>query len=64
MTKLGRSMISRRIEKQNVQGTGVPDGFNNTQCECTDCVVFSNAWLAKFSQYSTTDWFSNSYTRT
>lgn len=43
ITRLGRSMISLRIEKQKVQGTGAPDGFNNTQCEYTDCVVFSNA---------------------
>lgn len=60
MTRLGRSMMSLLIEKQNVHGTGAPDGFNNTQCEYTLCVVFSKAWLAKFSQYSTTDWFSNS----
>lgn len=65
MTKLGRSIISLRIEKQNVHGTGAPLGLSSTQCEYTDCVVFSNAWFAKFSQYSTTDWFSNSYrTRT
>jgi hypothetical protein len=36
-------MISLRIEKQNVQGTGAPEGFSKTQCEYTDCVVFSNA---------------------
>ena len=60
MTRLGRSMMSLRIEKQNVHGTGAPFGFSRTQCEYTDWVVFSNAWLAKFSQYSTTDWFSNS----
>lgn len=54
--------MSLRMEKQNVHGTGAPDGFSSTQCEYTDCVVFSNAWFAKFSQYSTTDWFSNSYT--
>ena len=58
MTKLGRSMISLRIEKQNVHGTGAPLGFSSTQCEYTDCVVFSNAWFAKFSQYSTTDCIS------
>lgn len=52
-------MISLRIEKQNVQGTGAPEGLSKTQCEYTDWVVFSKAWLAKFSQYSTTDWFSN-----
>lgn len=54
-------MISRLIEKQNVQGTGAPFGFNSTQCDTTDWVVLSNACDAKFSQYSTTDWFSNSY---
>ena len=53
--------MSLRIEKQNVHGTGAPLGLRRTQCEYTDCVVFSNAWLAKFSQYSTTDWFSKSY---
>ena len=52
--------MSLRIEKQNVQGTGAPLGLSSTQCEYTDCVVFSNAWFAKFSQYSTTDWFSKS----
>ena len=36
MMMLGRSIISRLIEKQNVQGTGAPFGFNNTQCETTD----------------------------
>lgn len=56
--------MSRRMEKQNVQGTGAPLGLRSTQCEYTDCVVFSNAWFAKFSQYSTTDWFSNSYDST
>lgn len=61
MTRLGRSMISLLIEKQNVQGTGDPFGLRRIQCEYTDCVVFSKAWLAKFSQYSTTDWFSKSY---
>ena len=60
MTKLGRSMISLRIEKQNVAGTGAPEGLRSTQCEYTDCVVFSKACSAKFSQYSTTDWFSKS----
>lgn len=60
ITILGRSNRSLRIEKQNVDGTGAPFGFNSTQCEYTDCVVFSKAWEAKFSQYSTTDWFSNS----
>lgn len=55
MTMLGRSNRSLRIEKQKVAGTGAPFGFNKTQCEYTDCVVFSNAWEAKFSQYSTTD---------
>ena len=64
MTTLGISNISLLIEKQNVQGIGSPPGFNNTQCENTLCVVFSNAWFAKFSQYSTTDWFSKSLTRT
>jgi len=54
-------MMSRRIEKQNVHGTGAPFGFSSTQCDTTDCVVLSNACDAKFSQYSTTDWFSNSY---
>lgn len=62
MTRLGRSMMSRRMEKQNVQGTGAPLGLRSTQCEYTDCVVFSKAWFAKFSQYSTTDWFSKSCT--
>lgn len=60
MTILGRSKISLRIEKQKAHGTGSPDGLSNTQCEYTDCVVFSNACIANFSQYSTTDWFSNS----
>jgi hypothetical protein len=55
ITMLGRSKRSLRIEKQNVEGTGAPEGFNNTQCEYTDCVAFSKAWEAKFSQYSTTD---------
>ena len=53
--------MSRRMEKQNVAGTGTPDGLSRMQCEYTDCVVFSNACVAKFSQYSTTDWFSNSW---
>lgn len=61
MTKLGRSNRSLRIEKQNVHGIGSPEGFNRTQCEKTDCVVFSNACEANFSQYSMTDWFSNNY---
>lgn len=43
ITRLGRSMISLRIEKQNVHGTGAPEGFRSTQWEYTDCVVFSNA---------------------
>ena len=43
ITKLGRSMMSLRIEKQNVHGTGAPLGLRSTQCEYTDCVVFSNA---------------------
>ena len=43
MTRLGRSIISLRIEKQNVHGTGEPFGLSKTQCEYTDCVVFSNA---------------------
>lgn len=60
MTILGKSNRSRRIEKQNVDGTGAPLGLSSTQCEYTDWVVFSNACDAKFSQYSTTDWFSNS----
>jgi hypothetical protein len=60
ITTLGRSNRSLRIEKQNVDGTGAPFGLSSTQCEYTDCVVFSNACDAKFSQYSTTDWFSNS----
>ena len=29
-------MMSLRIEKQNVHGTGAPEGFSNTQCENTD----------------------------
>jgi hypothetical protein len=62
MTILGRSNRSLRIEKQKVAGTGAPEGFSSTQWEYTDCVVFSNACAAKFSQYSTTDWFSNNYT--
>ena len=53
--------MSRRIEKQNVQGTGAPLGLSSTQCEYTDCVVFSNACSANFSQYSTMDWFSKSW---
>ena len=57
---LGKSKISRRIEKQNVHGIGSPEGFNSTQWENTDWVVFSNACDANFSQYSTTDWFSKS----
>ena len=55
--------MSLLMEKQKVQGTGAPDGLSRTQWEYTLCVVFSNAWLAKFSQYSTTDWFSNSCPR-
>ena len=43
ITILGRSNRSLRIEKQKVEGTGAPDGFSRTQCEYTDCVVFSNA---------------------
>jgi hypothetical protein len=61
ITILGRSKRSRRIEKQKVVGTGAPDGFKSTQCEYTERVVFSKAWEAKFSQYSTTDWFSKSW---
>jgi hypothetical protein len=60
MMRLGRSKMSLRIEKQNVHGTWVPHGLTSVQRELTDCVVFSNAWNAKFSQYSTTDEFSNS----
>jgi hypothetical protein len=60
MMILGKSIISRLIEKQNVHGTGAPFGFKSTQCDTTDWVVLSNACDAKFSQYSTTDWFSNS----
>lgn len=52
---------SRRMEKQKMHGMGSPEGFKRTQCADTDCVVFSNAWEANFSQYSTTDWFSKSY---
>lgn len=59
MTILGKSKMSLRIEKQNVAGSGAPDGLSKTQCEYTALVVFSNACEAKFSQYSTTDWFSN-----
>ena len=33
---LGRSIISRLIEKQNVHGTGAPFGFSNTQWDTTD----------------------------
>jgi hypothetical protein len=33
---LGRSMMSRLIEKQNVHGTGAPFGFSNTQWDTTD----------------------------
>lgn len=51
--------MSLLMEKQKVQGTGAPDCLRRTQCEYTLWVVFSKAWLAKFSQYSTTDWFSN-----
>ena len=36
MTMLGKSKISRLIEKQNVQGIGSPEGFKSTQCENTD----------------------------
>jgi hypothetical protein len=59
MTMLGRSKMSLRMEKQKVAGNGAPDGLSRTQCEYTALVVFSNACEAKFSQYSTTDWFSN-----
>ena len=45
----GRSKISLLIEKQNAHGTGEPDGLRSTQCEITDCVVFSNACAANFS---------------
>ena len=45
----GRSKISLLMEKQNAHGTGAPDGFRSTQCEITDCVVFSNACAANFS---------------
>lgn len=31
ITRLGRSMMSLRIEKQKVQGTGAPDGLSRTQ---------------------------------
>jgi hypothetical protein len=31
MTILGRSNRSRLMEKQNVAGTGAPEGFSNTQ---------------------------------
>lgn len=58
---LGRSNKSRRIEKQKVVGTGAPEGFKSTQWEYSERVVFSKAWDAKFSQYSTTDWFSKSW---
>ena len=60
MTALGKSKRSLRIEKHKVAGTGAPEGLRSTQCEYTDCVVFSKACSAKFSQYSTTDWFSKS----
>ena len=60
MTTLGKSNMSLRIEKQNVDGIGAPDGLRRTQCEYTDCVVFSKAWEANVSQYSTTDEFSKS----
>ena len=63
MTMLGRSKRSLLIAKQKVEGTGAPEGLSSTQWEYTDCVVFSKACEAKFSQYSTTDWFSNSYRR-
>lgn len=33
MTRLGRSMMSRLMEKQKVQGTGAPDDLRRTQCE-------------------------------
>lgn len=52
------------MEKQNVEGTGVPEGLSRTQCEYTECVLFSKACEAKFSQYSTTDWSSKSCTAT
>lgn len=50
ITKLGKSKMSLRIEKQNVHGMASPDGLVRTQCEYTDCVVFSNACDANFSQ--------------
>lgn len=59
MIKSGKSNMFLLIVKQNAHATGSPDGFSSTQCEYTDCVLFSNACEAKFSQYSTTDWFSN-----
>ena len=49
MMIIGRSKISLLIEKQNAHGTGAPDGFRSTQCDITDCVVFSNACAANFS---------------
>lgn len=55
MIRSGKSNIFLRMVKQNAQGTGSPDGFRRTQWEYTLCVLFSNAWEAKFSQYSTTD---------
>lgn len=36
MMILGKSMMSRLIEKQNVHGTGAPLGFSSTQCDTTD----------------------------
>jgi hypothetical protein len=33
ITRLGRSNMSLRIEKQNVAGIGAPEGLSNTQCE-------------------------------
>lgn len=36
MMILGKSMMSRLIEKQKVHGTGAPFGFSNTQWETTD----------------------------
>jgi hypothetical protein len=63
MIKSGRSNMFLRIVKQNEHATGSPDGFRRTQCEYTDWVLFSKACKAKFSQYSTVDWFSKSYGR-
>ena len=63
ITTLGRSKRSLRIEKQNVQGMGSPEGLSSTQWLKTEVVVFSNACDANFSQYSITDWFSKSCVR-